>query len=297
MSLGCGETYVGERVIRARKDPVLLHDDRILQNLLELEERYLVSTSYFECVQRDVQPYMRKIVATWMMQVCDEQQCEEDVFPLSMNYLDRFLCIHPIHRTKLQSLGSACMLVASKVKETSPLTTEKLVMYTEYSVQSKDLLDFEMLLLMKLKWDVLSVTPIDFVDHIIYQLDLDNETCALARKDATTFIHLCCTDHKFSVYTPSLIASGSVGAAVIGLPSNKDKGCRFRQRVLHKLQQITQIDPDMLLECLEQVDSTLKSNLLHIGSVPSKDAHPAADPQHYAARPEDSTPTDVDMVF
>lgn len=69
MSLGCGETYVGERIIRAKKDPVLLHDDRILQNLLELEERYLVSTSYFECVQRDVQPYMRKIVSGWMMQV------------------------------------------------------------------------------------------------------------------------------------------------------------------------------------------------------------------------------------
>ena len=51
----------------------------------------------------------------------------------------------------------------------------------------------------------------------------------------------------------------------------------------------------MLLECLEQVDSTLKSNLLHIGSIPSKDTHPA-DPM-YAARPEDSTPTDVDMVF
>lgn len=57
-----------------------------------------------------------------------------------------------------------------------------------------------MLLLMKLKWDVLAVTPIDFVDHIIHHLDLDNETCALARKDATSFIHLCCTGTHYMLF-------------------------------------------------------------------------------------------------
>uniref|UniRef100_H2YLR3 Cyclin-like domain-containing protein n=1 Tax=Ciona savignyi TaxID=51511 RepID=H2YLR3_CIOSA len=193
MSLACEETCVLERTLRARKDPVLLNDPRVLRNLLELEERYLVSTSYFDCVQRDVQPYMRKIVATWMMQVCEEQRCEDDVFPLSMNYLDRYLSVQPIQRTQLQSLGSACMLIASKVKETLPLTTEKLVVYTDHSVGQDELLKFELLLLTQLKWDVLSVTPIDFVDQILHQLDLEDAVSAVARKHAHTFIHLCCT--------------------------------------------------------------------------------------------------------
>jgi len=50
-----------------------------------------------------------------IFQVCEEQRCEEDVFPLSMNYLDRFLSVQAIRRTQLQSLGAACMLLASKV--------------------------------------------------------------------------------------------------------------------------------------------------------------------------------------
>ena len=69
--------------------------------------------------------------------------------------------------------------------------------------------------------------------------------------DDNTYSYLICLstiyysllDHKFSVYTPSLIASGSVGAAVIGLPCHKEMGIRFREGILYKLQQITQIDP------------------------------------------------------
>jgi len=54
---------------RAYPDPVLLNDERVLQNLLQMEERYCPSSSYFECVQKDLTPQMRTIVAEWMMEV------------------------------------------------------------------------------------------------------------------------------------------------------------------------------------------------------------------------------------
>ena len=53
---------------RAFDDPSLLNDDRVLQNLLATEDRYLPN-SYFKCVQTDVKPFMRKILATWMLEV------------------------------------------------------------------------------------------------------------------------------------------------------------------------------------------------------------------------------------
>ena len=66
MDLLCSEV---DSIKRARVDPVLLKDGRVLQNLLATEERYLPSLSYFKCVQTDIQPYMRRMVATWMFEV------------------------------------------------------------------------------------------------------------------------------------------------------------------------------------------------------------------------------------
>lgn len=69
MDLLCCETT--ETECRAYADPALLGDDRVLQNLLQTEERYAPNRSYFECVQRDISPLMRKIVAEWMLEVSD----------------------------------------------------------------------------------------------------------------------------------------------------------------------------------------------------------------------------------
>lgn len=72
-------------------------------------------------------------------QVCEEQKCQDDVFPLSMNYLDRFLSICPIKKSQLQLLGTACLLVASKLREPRPVSAETLVFYTDNSITLQDL--------------------------------------------------------------------------------------------------------------------------------------------------------------
>lgn len=68
------------------------------------------------------------------MQVCDEQRCEEQVFPLAINYLDRFLCLCSVSRQQFQLCGATCLLLASKIRQCHALTAELLYAYTDCSV-------------------------------------------------------------------------------------------------------------------------------------------------------------------
>ena len=58
------------KINRAFEDPVLLEDDRVLRSLLLSEDKYVPQSCYFSCVQTDIRPFMRKMVADWMAEVC-----------------------------------------------------------------------------------------------------------------------------------------------------------------------------------------------------------------------------------
>lgn len=53
----------------AGRDKVIFQDFRVLRNLLEMEHLYIPNCNYFRDVQHDMQPFMRKVVTTWMQEV------------------------------------------------------------------------------------------------------------------------------------------------------------------------------------------------------------------------------------
>lgn len=60
----------------------------------------------------------------------------------------------------------------------------------------------ELLVLNKLKWDLASVTALDFIDHFLRQIPGMRECKLVLRKHAQTFVALCATgkDHLFPAY-------------------------------------------------------------------------------------------------
>ncbi|CAG0920255.1 unnamed protein product [Notodromas monacha] len=239
---------------RTYADPEILADDRALENLISMQDFYTPRMDYFEKVQNDIKPYMRKIVANWMLEVCEEQGCPEEVFASATNYMDRFLCTTVIKKSTFQLIGTTCLLVASKVWMKDALKPRDLVMYTDDSISHDQLMCCELLVLARLRWDLNATTGHDFVDPIIYRLSqllltlmpfVDTEQIRL---HARVFITLCATDHNFSRLPPGLVAAAAVAAAAHGLYYSKFAAATSvapRRRSCHEEDMVAVDDEDV----------------------------------------------------
>ena len=128
--------------VSAIQDQAQLADDRVLQNLLRNQDKYMASDTDFLSPSSDcaVSPAMRKIVAEWMLEVVHEQRSQPEVFNLAMNLFDRFVALTPqVAKNQLQLLGSVCILASSKIREPCPIPGQTLIVYTDYSISAEEL--------------------------------------------------------------------------------------------------------------------------------------------------------------
>ena len=135
-----GSSDVYFKLNKAPVDVKLVEDERTLKHLLHLEDYYRVQSNYFVYVQSEIKPWMRKTLASWMLEVCKNQSREDDVFVLAMNILDRFLCLQPIAKRHLQLLGTVCMFIAAKLRSAVQFNAETLVIYTANSITIEEIL-------------------------------------------------------------------------------------------------------------------------------------------------------------
>lgn len=253
----------------AINDPTFL-DDRCLENLLKTEEKSSTICIYFKNIQADITPAMRKIVAEWMMEVCEEEKSQEEVVLLALNYMDRFLTTTPIRKNCLQILAAACLLLASKLREPScrSLSSELLVFYTDNSVHKQDLIQWELYVLSRLKWDLASVTPLDFLELLLFRLPINNKKCLdlsieKVKLHAQAFISLSAKEHFFSIYTASTIASSSIAAALSGLNWHIRTGTDLLN-LLNRLTDLTGVGQECLQDCMLKMENIFEEQSKHL---------------------------------
>jgi len=304
-------------------DPAIFRNERVLRTLLKRELKVCPSTkNYFTTTQTELKPGMRREVANWMLELCEEEGCSPQVFCLAINYLDRFLSACKIARTQLQLVGAVCLLVSWKVRGHSPITAQRLIEYTDYTITLPDLLEWEFLLLSKLDWDLSAVIAPDFVEHILQRLlKLDLAwNIDITRKNTETLIYLCYSHFSLASYPPSLIAVSSImttlrptiESSLVPLrdtpspsSSSSSSSCHSSplaksdsdsplERVISALQKMTMSETASVLTLMEKLEEIMRASLPPSPAQSEEEhEHPASSSSLVtrALFPEDSQPS------
>merc|ERR1712012_1381403 len=298
-------TAAGVGSIRGYSDPHIFRNDRVLRMLLKREVRMTNTTTknYFT-FQTELKPHVRREVASWMLEVCEEEGSSPQVFCLAINYLDRFLSNCKISKNQLQLVGAVCLLVSWKVREHSPITAQRLIEYTDFNISLEDLLEWEFLLLSKLDWDLSLVIAPDYVEHILQRLltldmawDID-----VTRRKAETLIQLCYSHSGLSPWSASLIAvscimttlrpsieslipvrdtpspsSSSSSGSTTSSPSSVKHDSAL-DKVIDSLRKVTLTERSMVLECMETLEQLMQSSLPPSPAASDEESSPSLPP-------------------
>ncbi|XP_068701086.1 G2/mitotic-specific cyclin-A-like isoform X1 [Montipora foliosa] len=198
-------------------DDILFVSDyasEIFQYLKQAEVKNRPKPGYMK-KQSDINHSMRSILVDWLVEVAEEYKLLPQTLYLTVNYIDRFLSVMSVLRGKLQLVGTACMLVASKFEEIYPPEVTEFVYITDDTYSAKQVLKMESLILKTINFDVSVPTIVNFLERFVKAADcpesdhpkfeaLSKYLCELTLLDADPYLK----------YLPSTIAASSIVLAL-----------------------------------------------------------------------------------
>ncbi|XP_029393701.1 cyclin-A1 [Mus pahari] len=173
--------------------------------LREAEVRHRPKAHYMR-KQPDITEGMRAILVDWLVEVGEEYKLRTETLYLAVNFLDRFLSCMSVLRGKLQLVGTAAILLASKYEEIYPPDVDEFVYITDDTYTKRQLLRMEHLLLKVLAFDLTVPTTNQFLLQYLRRQGVCIRTENLAKYVAE--LSLLEAD-PFLKYLPSLVAAAA----------------------------------------------------------------------------------------
>ncbi|KAJ6797188.1 putative cyclin-A1-1 [Iris pallida] len=194
----------------------------IYNHLRATETKKRPSTDFMERVQKDINPSMRSILIDWLVEVAEEYRLVPDTLYLTVNYIDRYLSGNEMNRQRLQLLGVACMLIASKYEEICAPQVEEFCYITDNTYFKDEVLQMEAVVLKFLRFEITAPTIKCFLRRFVRvaqgcdavpQLQLEFLASYLAELSLLEYTMLC--------YSPSLVAAAAIFLAKFMLQPSK----------------------------------------------------------------------------
>ncbi len=193
---------------RDSDNPLLCTDyvNRMYELFYEQEKTFKVVPDYLEKVQTHVTEKMRTILIDWMVEVHIKFKQVPETLYLTIQLIDRYLQLKPVRRSKLQLVGVACNLLASKYEEIYPPEVRDLVHITDHAYTKADIVEMENEVINTLKFDLTVPTIHTFLCRHLKAAHADRTmvqmSCYLAERSLQEYSML-----KFA---PSVIAATTV---------------------------------------------------------------------------------------
>ncbi|KAM9849923.1 cyclin-A2 [Aulostomus maculatus] len=147
--------------------------------LREMEVKSRPKAGYMK-KQPDITNSMRAILVDWLVEVGEEYKLQNETLYLAVNYIDRFLSSMSVLRGKLQLVGTAAMLLASKFEEIYPPEVAEFVYITDDTYTKKQVLRMEHLVLKVLSFDLAAPTINQFLTQYFLHQAVGKQVESLA---------------------------------------------------------------------------------------------------------------------
>jgi len=178
----------------------------IMEHLRETEEKYAPKAGLMTKIQTDINEKMRAILVDWLVDVHLKFKLLPETFYLTINIIDRFLGVTPIIRQKLQLVGVAAMLIASKYEEIYPPEVKDFEYVTDRAYNREEILDMEGKIIACLNFNLTTPSSYRFLERYAKVAGFEDRSFNLARY----LIELATVEYKMMKYTQSNLACSAI---------------------------------------------------------------------------------------
>jgi len=193
---------------RHLEDPqeVGVYINDIMRYLSRSESKYMPSASYLKQVQTGLEQSSRATLVDWVINVHRKFKLVAPVLPLAINIMDRFLSMENVNKDKLQLLGAAVLLIASKFEEIYPPEVDDFVHISDKAFKKDAVIQMEGIILNKLKFEISVPTTHAFMSRFVKVASADQDTENLA----AYIVDASMMEYSMLKYLPSVIATSAI---------------------------------------------------------------------------------------
>jgi G2/mitotic-specific cyclin 1/2 len=192
------------------EDPLMVSEyvNEIFIYMRSLECNICPPSNYME-TQKELNWHSRSVLIDWLIEVQWKLKLLPETLFLSVNIIDRFLSKRSVSLVKLQLVGMAATLLASKYEEVLSPSIANFVYLSDNAYDEQELLKAERYMLHVLDFSLAYPNPLVFLRRISKAEDYDVRSRTLAKY----LMEVCMLDPAFVSCPPSMMAATAIYVA------------------------------------------------------------------------------------